>query len=419
MMLSSHYRSTGTNLPPLPSSLSLRRREVVACRSQCIRPPITNMPSCDLPVISQEYGYLDAMYTLMYIISRRINPDAMANATYEQVVDICDDVKKIPTRLVPRIQFKDQCKTVRDRLQHFAISLHTAFVVSVACRPALRRDCAFLPEQKAYLAAECKRNLIITVKMFLAMHQLSVIPTRSWAFTYNGLSSALLLGILVNTKADPEIRQLQGDLIAALSATAAKEQEPEGPKKTDKDIELSGPLWRALMALKNIYKHGSIVGAPVKMDREAPVAGENEQPPAQPVPGAAVAAGTQEGGHLPVGEGVDPTHDAARTMAELQRQTMQPSAPMPDYTRYGRSLHSRRRLASANANLIACLLHKICHRSPWTTWRPLTRTSPRWTCTTLSGGVSTLKISTPCPECNVAHDTSQRHRSPGTTDSMR
>lgn len=292
------------------------------------------MPSCDLPLISQEYGYLEAMYNLMYIISRRITPDTMSNATYDQVMDVCSDIKEIPKRLVPRIQFKDQCKTVRDRLQHFAINLHTAFVMSVACRPALRRDCPFSPEQKTYIATECKRNLIVTVKMFLAMHQLSAIPTRSWAFTYNGLSSALLLGILVNTKTDPETRQLQGDLIAALSATAAKDQEPEGEKKTDKDIELSGPLWRALMALRNIYRHGSIAGATVK--KEAP-AGVSEAPAQQPVAGPPVAAGAQ--GQFGAVEGVDPAHDAARTMADLQRQTMQP-APMPDYTRCGRTLGS-------------------------------------------------------------------------------
>lgn len=289
--------------------------------------------------MSQEYGYLDAMYNLMYIISRRLTPEAMAGATYEQVMDICKDLREIPTKLVPRIQFKDQCKTVRDRLQHFAINLHTAFVMSVACRPALRRDCSFLPEQKTYLATECKRNLIVTVKMFLAMHQLSTIPTRSWAFTYNGLSSALLLGIIVNIKTDPEIRQLQGDLIAALSATAAKEQEPEpeGSKKTDKDIELSGPLWRALMALRNIYKHGSIAGAAVKMEREGPAAVGNETA-TLPVQGLPMPMGGGQAGQYGAVEGLDPTQDAARTMADLQRQTMQPNAPLPNYTRCGGAL---------------------------------------------------------------------------------
>jgi hypothetical protein len=88
------------------------------------------------------------------------------------------------------------------------------------------------------------------------MHSLSVIPTRSWAFTYHSLSSAVLLGILGETKTDPEVRQLQGNLITALSATAAKDQPSPGGVRSDRDIELSGPLSRALVALKNIYDHG-------------------------------------------------------------------------------------------------------------------------------------------------------------------
>ncbi|RQM06359.1 hypothetical protein DH86_00001162 [Scytalidium sp. 3C] len=112
--------------------------------------------------------------------------------------------------------------------------------------------------QKSMLAEKCKQNLTETVRMYLKMHSLSIIPTRSWAFTYHGLSSAVLLGILGETKTDPEVRQLQGNLITALSATAAKDQNATHPK-SDKDIELSGPLSRALAALKNIYDHGWVV----------------------------------------------------------------------------------------------------------------------------------------------------------------
>jgi hypothetical protein len=113
--------------------------------------------------------------------------------------------------------------------------------------------------QKALLAGKCKKNLAETVRMYLKMHSLSVIPTRSWAFTFHGLSSAVLLGILGETKTDPEVRQLQGDLISALSVSAAKEQTSSHLPQSNKDIELSGPLSRALVALKNIYDHGWVV----------------------------------------------------------------------------------------------------------------------------------------------------------------
>ncbi|KKF93019.1 Fungal specific transcription factor domain protein [Ceratocystis platani] len=145
------------------------------------------------------WNYLEGLYHLIQIIRDRLNPDVAARATYQTIVKDCQEIEVLRTHMAPNIRDKDKCRTALDRLQHYAIRLHTSFI-------------------------------------------LSVIPTRSWAFTYNGLSSALLLGILCETKTDPEVRQLQGDLIAALSATAAKEQSPPPPgpvRKTDRDIDLA------------------------------------------------------------------------------------------------------------------------------------------------------------------------------------
>lgn len=287
---------------------------------------MTNFASCAIPLSPEtmggNYSYLETMYHLMEIISRRLNPDLMANPSYEEIVNNYEAVKALRSRACPHIQDKEKCKTALDRLQYFAIQLHTSFVISVACRPALRKDCEFDPEQKKSLSNKCKTNLTQTVRMFLAMHQLSVIPTRSWAFTYHGLSSALLLGILYETKIDPEVRQLQGDLIAALSATAAKDVTSPEPHvaRTDKDIELSGPLWRALTALKNIYDHGSIVGSGIKRDGESSNGGSGNLTPLPPFAIANQLSQAVTNGQfarvLPPSS--DPREDAALAMAEMQ-----------------------------------------------------------------------------------------------------
>lgn len=227
---------------------------------------MTNVHSCPIPVApsasTEGLSYLEAMYHLCELISQRLNPEATANCTYREIMDNCRAAESLRTRVYPQLRSKEACKTAVDRLQHYALRLHTAFVSSVACRPALRHDCGQLNvSEKKELTKRCKMYLTETVRMFLAMHQFSVLPTRSWAFTYHGLSSAVLLGILCDAKRDPEVRQLQGDLIAALSAAAAKERSspvPDHIRRTDKDIELSGPLSRALTALKNIYDFGSV-----------------------------------------------------------------------------------------------------------------------------------------------------------------
>ncbi|KAM3531761.1 hypothetical protein MY4038_004339 [Beauveria bassiana] len=284
--------------------------------------PMTNFPSCSIPINLQssggEYAYLEMMYHLIEIISRRLNPDSMATPSYAEIVDNCDAVEALRNRASAHMKDKDKCKTALDRLQYFAIRLHTSFVISVACRPALRRNCDLDPEQKKTLAARCVVNLTETVKMFLAMHQLSVIPTRSWAFTYHGLSSALLLGILCDTRADPEVRQLQGDLIAALSATAAKDVSSPEPHvvRTNKDIELSGPLWRALTALKSIYDHGSITNS-FKREGGSSTGGSGTRTPLMQLPPSLQGMPLYQQ-YRAIPPGSDPREDAALAMAEMQ-----------------------------------------------------------------------------------------------------
>ncbi|KAK5659584.1 hypothetical protein OQA88_786 [Cercophora sp. LCS_1] len=307
------------------------------------RSPMTTIPCCPIPMSpnaeTEGWAYIESMYHLNQIISQRLNPDAVAEATYGQILESCAAVQNIRDNVLPQLRAKEACKSALDRLQHFAIRLHTAFIISVACRPALLRANSRLDAgQKKLLADRCKTNLAETVRMFLAMHQLSVIPTRSWAFTYHGLSSAVLLGILGETKTDPEVRQLQGDLISALSATAAKEQTSPQPHihKSDHDIELSGPLSRALTALKNIYDHGSVIGPAVKKEGSISIPGSGTR---TPLP-LNTLSGLPNGYSMPsdsrpgVSQSLDPHQNAALAMAEMQQQqqTQHLAAGMPDFS---------------------------------------------------------------------------------------
>ncbi|KAI1362788.1 fungal-specific transcription factor domain-containing protein [Xylaria arbuscula] len=295
------------------------------------RPNMTNIPCCPIPVSPaaavEGLSYLEMMYHLCELISKCLNPDTIADYTYQSIMTNCEAVEALRNAVYPQLRSKEACKSVLDKLQHYATRLHTSFVVSVCCRPALRRDCTRLTtEEQKTLSDKCKTNLTETVRMFLAMHQLSFIPTRSWAFTYHGLSSAVLLGILNETKQDREIRQLHGDLIAALSAATAKEQDspsPEHIRKTDKDIELSGPLSRALAALRNIYDYGTLHGL-------TGIKSESASGTRTPV-NFSTAPNPQIMNHAQARPqpGYDRHQDAALAMTELQNSTPIQEYPNP------------------------------------------------------------------------------------------
>ncbi|TAQ90966.1 hypothetical protein B7494_g736 [Chlorociboria aeruginascens] len=288
------------------------------------RAPIATMTRCQLPLgpsaLTEGFSYTEAMYHLCQKILQSVNNDTNSQPDFNQIITDSLKVENIREQVYPRLRTKDSCKTVLDRLQYCAVRLHTSFVVSVLCRPALRRGESVTMDlaQKTLLAEKCKQNLTETVRMYLKMHSLSVIPTRSWAFTFHGLSSAVLLGILGETKTDPEVRQLQGNLIAALSATAAKEQ-PSGALKSDKDIELSGPLSRALAALKNIYDHGWVIESRHPPEPQFPNQDQNEFEQQN----AALAMASMQNGmippmeftaQMPLGVGVDNLQTVEQTM---------------------------------------------------------------------------------------------------------
>ncbi len=270
------------------------------------RSPGAIMTRCQIPlsptVLTVGYTYHDSMYTLCKEILQCLKNDTNSHPDFDQIMTDSIRVGNICNQMCPQLRLIESCKTLQDRLQHYAIRLHTSFVVSVLCRPALRRGLygGMDSTQKATLADKCKKNLVETVRMYLKMHSLSIIPTRSWAFTYHGLSSAVLLGILGETKTDPEVRQLQGDLISALSATAAKDHSSPGLPQSDRDIELSGPLSRALVALQNIYDHGWVVEAkaPRSEAPEASMVHQQDQTEFEQQ-NAAIAMASMQNGMIP------------------------------------------------------------------------------------------------------------------------
>jgi hypothetical protein len=302
-----------SSLPMYRSKLTISRWTIVWQDSLLSlsfdRSPIAIMTRCELPLsptaLTEGLTYTEAMYYLCQKILVSVNNDTNSQPDFDKIIADSIEVENIRSRVRPELRIKEACKTVQDRLQHCAVILHTSFVVSVLCRPALRRgeSPGMNSTQKQILAEKCKENLAETVRMYLKMHSLSVIPTRSWAFTYHGLSSAVLLGILGETKTDPEVRTLQGNLISALSAVATKDQTSPNSPKGDKDIELSGPLSRALVALKNLYDHGWVVerakGAPTSNGSIDGSLGMEHDPTAFEQQNAAMAMASMQNGIMP------------------------------------------------------------------------------------------------------------------------
>ncbi|KAH6667630.1 hypothetical protein B0J14DRAFT_602713 [Halenospora varia] len=198
--------------------------------------------------------YTDAMNSLCDETLRSMNARAyrdMPNFTtiFENVARIED----IRLKSTGNLGGTGRVSSIRQRCEGCALNLHISFVIAWLCRPALRNGhgAESRNEVQLQLIEKCIKNLLECVRAFVQLHSLSTLASRSWAVIHNGLSSALLLGLLGKTTTDPEARESLGSILEILSTEPAG----EGGQRyfEDGNIELSRPHLRAVAVLRRLY----------------------------------------------------------------------------------------------------------------------------------------------------------------------
>ncbi|KAA8570311.1 hypothetical protein EYC84_002614 [Monilinia fructicola] len=111
------------------------------------------------------------------------------------------------------------------------------------------RDSITRTSTHSQLVEKCYKNLVECVRAFVQLHSMSIVASRSWSIIHNGLSSALLLGLLGGTARDPEVRKLQGKILDIFSGG----QEMATSVDYEANPELSPPHARAIAALRKVY----------------------------------------------------------------------------------------------------------------------------------------------------------------------
>ncbi|KAB8299097.1 hypothetical protein EYC80_001215 [Monilinia laxa] len=159
-----------------------------------------------------------------------------------------------------QLNFVQRCETS-------ILNLHISFVIAWLCRPALRsRDSIKRTPAHSQLVDKCYKNLVECVRAFVQLHSMSIVASRSWSVIHNGLSSALLLGLLGGTARDPEVRKLQGKILDIFSGG----QEIATGLDSETNPELSPPHARAIAALRRVYSQYDKDDAQISGGRKNP-----------------------------------------------------------------------------------------------------------------------------------------------------
>ncbi|KAE8448156.1 hypothetical protein EG329_009760 [Mollisiaceae sp. DMI_Dod_QoI] len=215
-------------------------------------PTTTEVPrSSERTLSGPGLTYVEAMYALLWGAGRAFSIKSN-DSSYAEVLDIVNDISAIHGKTQLHLRSVEDCDTIQQRCEHHALQLHTSFVAGWFSTRAFRRnECLNDQDQaRSQLAAAGKECLTRSLEAYLKLCPISLQASRSWAFIHNGLSSALVLGLIGETKTNPKVRRLQGALIDTLSNGFDNTGADRG---IDGDIFLSPHHERALMALKNLF----------------------------------------------------------------------------------------------------------------------------------------------------------------------
>lgn len=218
------------------------------------RPPatITHPVSFNSP-IKDNLSYFEAMYDLQQCALEGMNTKMTALHDFNAISTVVEKIDRIYDRVQEHLGSLEGCLTFQQRCEHYAFRLHTSFVSGWLCRGAFTRSSVPESQQQVRrdLIIKGKVYLVRSLRAYLNLHPLCLQASRSWAYIHNGLSSALVLGLLGETKTNPEARELQGALIQTLSLMKDSESEQIG---TGGSVSLSKLHQKALAALESLYK---------------------------------------------------------------------------------------------------------------------------------------------------------------------
>jgi hypothetical protein len=129
--------------------------------------------------------------------------------------DALSSFRNLTRRTLPHLQGQDHCRSIQNRIEHFAFRIQYSFVATLLSLREARYHTARTQEEKAKAVETCQASCSHTIQAFLDMHTFTVIPLRTWTFLHNALASALLIGAL-ESKEDAEVRALQSSLLTIL-----------------------------------------------------------------------------------------------------------------------------------------------------------------------------------------------------------
>ncbi|KAJ5837067.1 Transcription factor [Penicillium robsamsonii] len=175
-------------------------------------------------------GDLSYFETLSRVISlalevvriRMLSPHAQISLESIQVFK--ERIQKIMVEAQPYLRDARNCSTSTQHLERVVLKLHSSYFASELCRPALKPMADVSDASAASMRENCVVNLMTTVEAYIELHNISSHAARSWIALQRAISSAFLLAVIDEAKADPNVWNLLHSLEGIIAQRASTER---------------------------------------------------------------------------------------------------------------------------------------------------------------------------------------------------
>lgn len=160
---------------------------------------------------------------------------------FSRITRLRDEIQTIIAQSADYLRDSSKCRSFRDSVEHWALFLHSSYITSELCRPAISPSTSDR-ELTRHFRQLCLDSLVNTVEAYVGLQNITPYARHSWASVHRALSSALLLGIMGEHAHNERCRRLLGRFSALMSdMTTSLDQQ-----------EIAAPMARAISALRKL-----------------------------------------------------------------------------------------------------------------------------------------------------------------------
>ncbi|KIX09786.1 uncharacterized protein Z518_00867 [Rhinocladiella mackenziei CBS 650.93] len=225
-------------------------------------------------------SYAESMFAIIRLTQEIVRERLLhprSYMTWDRIRRYTEEIAAIVSQGAVHLRERSQCHRMTQHLERLALKLHSSYVTSELCRPALkdpppsssdstdltpaqspsggRRKTSSTSAQspkspvldaatRAQFRRECIQNLEGTVAAYVELHSVSKFAARSWIGIQRSISAAFLLGTLPETSSDPQRLSLLRDLEQVIAQRTMEDPNfdlPQDGSPAQRQLSISQP----------------------------------------------------------------------------------------------------------------------------------------------------------------------------------